>query len=359
MAPIKISTGIGGTSRASEKESGLLKEIEFLGQAHRLGVDIVWAAEAWAADGVSPLAYLAALNPGMTCGTSILQLSARTPVVTAMTAMTLATLTGNRFILGLGVSGPQVVEGLHSQKFDNPLGRMREYLDIVRLAFSGQKLQYQGRHYTLPVPGGEGKAIRLGQVPNPDIPIHLATLGPKMLEMTGELADGWLGSSFTPETADVYFDRFRAGAARSGRSLDKFDVKIGVACAIGDDPEPLIAAHKMRLAFSLGGMGSAKTNFYNAAYRRIGYEDAAAEVQALFVRGEREEAARRVPDEMVLRTNLIGTEAMVRERIRKYRDAGVTILHLTPLAEGNAERLDQLGRTIELIRQETGATAAA
>ncbi len=357
MPPMKISTGIGGTSRSSEEESGLLKELDFLGQVHKLGIDIVWAAEAWAADGVSPLAFLAARNPGMTFGTSILQLSARTPVVTAMTAMTMATLTGNRFILGLGVSGPQVVEGLHSQKFDNPLGRMREYIDIVRLAFTGQKLQYQGRHYQLPVPGGEGKAIRLGQLPNPNIPIHLATLGPKMLELTGELADGWLGSSFTPETANVYFDRFRAGAARAGRSLENFDVKIAVPIGIADDPEPILQAQKTRLAFSLGGMGSAKTNFYNAAYRRIGYEDAAAEVQALFVKGEREAAARRVPDEMVLRTSLIGTESMVRERIRKYRDAGVSILHISPAADSNAGRLEQMGRVAELIRQECGAPA--
>lgn len=350
---MKISTGLGGTSRSSEEDSGLLKEIDFLAQVRNAGVDIIWSAEAWGADGVSPLAYLAARCPGVTLGTSILQLSARTPVVTAMTAMTMATLTNNRFILGLGVSGPQVVEGLHSQRFDHPLGRMREYVDIVRLAFSGQKLQYEGRHYQLPMPGGEGKAIRLGQVPNPNIPIHLATLGPKMLEFTGEAADGWLGNSFTPETADVYFDRFKAGAARSGRSLANFDVKVGVACAIADDPGPLIEKHKMRMAFSLGGMGSAKTNFYNAAYRRIGYEDAAIEVQALFVAGKREEAARRVPDEMVLRTNLIGTEAMVRERIRKYRDAGVTILHLTPIVETYAERLAQIGRMVELIRGET------
>ncbi len=358
MPPMKISTGLGGTSRTSEEDSGLLREIDFLTQVHKAGVDIVWAAEAWAADGVSPLAFIAARNPGMTFGTSILQLSARTPVVTAMTAMTMATLTGNRFILGLGVSGPQVVEGLHSQKFDHPLGRMREYIDIVRLAFTGQRLEYQGKHYQLPVPGGEGKAIRLGQLPNPNIPIHLATLGPKMLELTGELADGWLASSFTPETADVYFDRFKAGAARAGRSLANFDVKVAVACGIADDPGPLIADNKTRLAFSLGGMGSAKTNFYNAAYRRIGYEDAAIEVQALFVKGEREEAARRVPDEMVLRTSLIGTEAMVRERIRKYRDAGVSILHLTPMGGSYAERLENIGRMVELIRQETGTVQA-
>jgi len=355
---MKISTGIGGTSRSSEEDSGLLREIEFLAEAQKAGVDIIWSAEAWGADGVSPLAYLAARAKGATMGTSVLQLSARTPVVTAMTAMTMATLTDNRFILGLGVSGPQVVEGLHSQRFDDPLGRMREYVDILRLAFRGEKLVYPGKHYQLPMPGGEGKAIRLGQVPNPDIPIFLASLGPKMLEFTGEAADGWLGTSFTPETADVYFERFRVGAARAGRSLDGFQIKIPVVCAIADDPGPLIQAQKMRLAFSLGGMGSARTNFYNAAYRRIGYEDAAAEVQSLFVAGQREEAARRVPDELVLRTSLIGTEAMVRERVRKYRDVGVTILHLSPVAESYAGRLDQIGRAVELIRQETAPQPA-
>jgi F420-dependent oxidoreductase-like protein len=351
---MKISTGLGGTSRSSEEESGLLREIDYLGQVKRLGVDIVWAAEAWGADGVAPLAFLAARAPGLTFGTSILQISARTPVVTAMTAMTMATLTGNRFILGLGVSGPQVVEGLHSQKFDHPLGRLREYIQILRLAFTGQKLEFQGRHYQLPVPSGQGKAIRLGQVANPGIPIHLATLGPKMLELTGELADGWLGNAFTPEAAHVYFDRLKAGAARAGRSLDNFDVKIAVACGIADDPGPLIAAQKTSLAFTLGGMGSAKTNFYNEAFRRIGFEDAAIEVQALFVQGRREEAANRVPDDMALRTSLIGAEAMIRERIGKYRDAGVTILHLNPVGATYAERLEQIGRVSELIRQECG-----
>jgi F420-dependent oxidoreductase-like protein len=274
-----------------------------------------------------------------------------------MTAMTLASLTGNRFILGLGVSGPQVVEGLHSQPFDHPLGRMREYVEILRLAFSGRKLDYPGQHYKLPLPGGEGKSIRLAQVANPNIPIHLAALGPKMLELVGEVADGWLGTSFTPETASHYFDRFKAGAARVGRSLANFDVKVAVAAGVADDPEPMLAAHKTRLAFSLGGMGSAKTNFYNAAYRRIGFEDAAAEVQALFVAGKREEAARRVPDDMALQTSLIGTEAMVRERIRKYRDAGVTILHVQPREGAYSERLDQMGRLIELVRQETRVPA--
>jgi len=354
---MKISTGLGGTNRASESENGLLREIDYIVEAQKLGLDMIWAAEAWSADGISPLAYLAARTSGLTLGTSILQLSARTPVVTAMTAMTMATLTGNRFILGLGVSGPQVVEGLHSQTFDHPAGRMREYIEIVRLAFSGRKLEYPGRFYQLPIPGGEGKAIRLGQVPNPSIPIHLAALGPKMLELTGELGDGWLANSFTPETADFYLRQLSAGRTKAGKTMEGFDIKVQLACGVADDPQPLIDAHKTRLAFTLGGMGSAKTNFYNAAYRRIGYEAAAAEVQSLFVSGARDEAARRVPDEMVLRTTLIGTEAMVRDRVRKYRDAGVTILHLLPLGDSHARRLETMARTIKLIREETAAVA--
>jgi alkanesulfonate monooxygenase SsuD/methylene tetrahydromethanopterin reductase-like flavin-dependent oxidoreductase (luciferase family) len=234
---------------------------------------------------------------------------------------------------------------------------MREYIQIVRLAFSGQKLEYPGRFYRLPIPGGEGKAIRLGQVPNPTIPIHLAALGPKMLELTGELGDGWLANSFTPETAGIYLTQLAAGRAKAGKTMEGFDIKVQLACGVADDPQPLIDAHKTRLAFTLGGMGSAKTNFYNAAYRRIGYEDAAIEVQRLFVSGAREEAARRVPDEMVLRTTLIGDEAMVRERVRRYRAAGVTILHLLPLGDTHAKRLETLARTIGLIRQEAGAAA--
>jgi F420-dependent oxidoreductase-like protein len=276
--------------------------------------------------------------------------------MTAMTALSLAALSGDRFILGLGASGPQVVEGLQGQSFAKPLARMRETIEIVRMAFRGEKLAYQGEHHVLPRPGGEGKALRLAQPPNPRIPIWLATLSPRALELTGALADGWLGTSFTPEAADAHLAHLRRGAERAGRRLADLTLAVGCAFAESDDPEPLLAAQKPRIAFTLGAMGSAKTNFYNDAYRRGGFEDAAAEVQRLWLDGKRDEAARRVPDELILRTTLIGPEAHIRERLRRYRDAGIGMLRIEPLGDDGGARLDALGRAVELVRKECAAT---
>jgi len=222
----------------------------------------------------------------------------------------------------------------------------------VRMALRGEKLVYAGRHHRLPLPGGEGKPLRLAQPPNPDIPIYLATLSPKALELTGELADGWLGTSFTPEHAQAHLEHLAAGARRAGRQLRELDLVVGGAVGFAEDPEPLIQSRKAQLAFTLGAMGSPRTNFYNAAYRRGGYADVAAEVQRLWLEGRREQAAARVPDELVLRSNLIGTESMVRERIRRYRDVGIGTLRLEPLGRDDAQRLDTLGRAVELVRQE-------
>jgi F420-dependent oxidoreductase-like protein len=269
--------------------------------------------------------------------------------MTAMTAMTLATISNNRFILGLGASGPQVVEGLHGRPFAEPLTRMRETIDVLKLAFAGEKIAYEGRHVRLPLPGGEGKALRLALAPNPDIPIYLATLGPKTLEYTGEVADGWLGTSFTPEHADAHLDHIRRGAERAGRSPDDIDIEVGGTVAFGD-PAKLVAMLKPSVAFTLGAMGSPKTNFYNAAYRRGGFDEAAREVQALWVAGKRDEAAARVPDEMVLQANLLGDESEVKRRVRAFREAGVTTLRVNPMGRDFAERIDVLGRVIDLAR---------
>jgi F420-dependent oxidoreductase-like protein len=257
-------------------------------------------------------------------------------------------------MLGLGASGPQVVEGLHGQSFSEPMRRMRETIDIVRMAFRGEKLVYQGRHHTLPRPGGQGKALRLAHRPNPGIPIHLATLSPRGLALTGELADGWLGTSFTPEHADAHLRYLRAGAERAGRSLADIDIAVGGTVAFGDDLDALVAPRKAQLAFTLGAMGSATTNFYNDAYRRGGFEDDAIAVQQLWLAGRRADAAARVPDAMVLQSNLLGSEDMVRERIRRYRDAGVDTLRLDPQGASFDERVSTLARAVELVREVCG-----
>lgn len=324
--------------------------VDYAREADRLGVDIAWSAEAWGMDAVVPLAFLAARTENIRLGTGIMQISARVPSMIAMTAQSLATVSNDRFILGLGVSGPQVVEGLHGASFASPLGRLRECVEIVRLGLSGERLRFEGRHYHLPRPGGEGKAIRLSQPPRPALPIYLATLGPKSLEMTGEVADGWLGTSFIPEHADVFFEPLRRGAEKAGRNFDDIDIQVGVNVQVGDDVDAMIEARKPAMAFTLGGMGSAKTNFYNDAFCRAGYEDACREVRELWVAGKKPEAIARVPDEMVLNTSLIGTEAMIRERLQAYREAGVKTLLLTTGGENWRERIDTLAEAVDMVR---------
>jgi F420-dependent oxidoreductase-like protein len=325
--------------------------VDYVTEAERLGVDVCWVAEAWGCDAASPLGYLAARTERILLGSGILQLGTRTPVMTAMTALTLSRLSDNRFLLGLGTSGPQVMEGLHGVRFSHPLGRMRETVEILRRVFAGERISYEGTHFQLPLPGGEGKALRLSQPANPGIPIYLATLSPRMLELTGEVADGWLGTAFVPEGASAFLDPLAAGAARAGRTLADLDLSQGAEVAFGDDVAAMAAARKPGLAFTLGGMGTADTNFYNDAYSRQGFAEAAAEVQSLWVDGRRDEAAARVPDEMVLATTLIGTEDMVRDRLRAWRDAGVNTARLYPAGGTLDERLVTLGRALDLVHE--------
>ncbi len=325
--------------------------IAYAVEAERMGIDMAWTVETWGYDAATPLAYLAAKTTRMRLGTGIMQIGARTPAMTAMTAMALASLSGDRFVLGLGVSGPQVMEGWHGVRFARPLQRTREYIDIIRMVIRGDRLLYQGEIYDLPLPNGEGKALVSAAPSRPKIPIYLATLGPKSLELTGELADGWLGTSFIPEHAAMFFDPIAVGAARTGRSLANLDLQIAAGVvAFSDDVERLIAPRKPGLAFTLGAMGSRAHNFYNDVYRRAGYEDVALEVQNLWFKKQREEAAARIPDELVLKTNLIGTEEMVRERIRIHKAAGVNTLRVEPDGETLDERLKNLGRLVELVK---------
>jgi F420-dependent oxidoreductase-like protein len=280
-----------------------------------------------------------------------MQAGTRTPALLAMTALSLASMSNGRFVLGLGVSGPQVIEGWHGIRFDRPLTRLRETVEIVRRAVRGERVAYKGQVYELPLPGGEGKALRTSARPRPDIPVYLATLSPRSLVMTGEIADGWLGTSFMPEHARVFFDHIEAGAKRAGRALWALDLQAGGHVAFGDDVERLVAARKPGLAFTLGAMGSRQHNFYNDAFKRAGYVDAATEVQRLWLEGKRDEAAARAPDELALRTNLLGSESMVRERIRIYRDAGITTLRVDPGGATLAARLATLGRLMEIVRE--------
>ena len=346
---MKVSIGIGGAASGGKRDFD--EQVTYVQEAEKLGVDTVWSAEAWGQDAVTPLAYLAARTERIRLGTGIMQISARVPAMTAMTALTLAALSNDRFILGLGASGPQVVEGLHGRPFKAPLTRMQETVEIVRLAFAGEKLAYHGKYHELPMPGGEGKALRLAQPGNDRIPIYLATLGPNSLEYTGAAADGWLGTSFTPEHAGAHLDHIRRGAESAGRTLADVDIQVGGTVAFGDDLDALVEPLRMGMAFTLGAMGSPKTNFYNEAYRRGGWDQVAAEVQQLWVSGQRDQAAARVPAQMIEQANLLGDEAMVRARVRAFRDAGVTTLRVQPAGRGLEERLATLGRVMDLVRE--------
>jgi F420-dependent oxidoreductase-like protein len=322
----------------------------YVTEAERLGVDCVWSHESWGLDAATPLAFMAARTSRIRLGSGIMQAGTRTPALLAMTSLSLASMSNGRFLLGLGVSGPQVIEGWHGIRFDRPLTRMRETVEIVRRGVKGERVTYKGQVYELPLPGGEGKALRSSASPRPDIPIYLATLSPRSLEMTGEIADGWLGTSFMPEHARVFFDAIEAGAKRAGRSLAQLDLQAGGHVAFGDDVEHLLAARKPGLAFTLGAMGSRQHNFYNDAFKRAGYVDAAIKVQRLWLDGKRDEAAARVPDELAVKVNLLGTEAMVRERIAIYRRAGVTTLRVDPGGATLDARLATLGRLMELVK---------
>jgi len=347
---MRISISIGSAYYNGEEWDSL---VDYTMAADRMGVNEAWSAEAWGMDAIVPLAYLAAKTENIRLGTGIMQISSRVPSMMAMTAQSLDTVSNGRFNMGLGVSGPQVVEGLHGAAFAKPLSRLRECMAILRMALNGEKLQFEGEHYLLPRPGGEGKPIRLSQPPRPNLPIYLATLGPKSLQMTGELADGWLGTSFVPEQSHVFLDDLREGAAKAGRSLADIDIQTGGYFEMSDDVERLIAARKPAMAFTLGGMGSAKTNFYNDAYCRAGYEDDAKAVQSLWIEGKRDQAVARVPDEMVLLTNLIGTEDMIRERLKAFRDAGVNTFRLGTGGVSWKERTAALEEAVDLIQRET------
>jgi F420-dependent oxidoreductase-like protein len=348
-------TGAAGLMRTATTIEGSGENwpqvLEFAREAEKLGLDICWVAEAWGADAPSLLGYLAARTETMLLGSAIIQVGTRSPVTIAQTAMSLAQLSGGRFLLGLGVSGPQIMEGLHGIEFAHPLARMRETVQIVRSVFTGEKISFSGSQYRIPLPGGQGRPMRVS-LPPVSVPVYLATLSPKMLELTGEIADGWLGTSFVPEGAGAYFTHLDAGLARAGRIRADLDICQGAEINFVDEAglSDVLASRKKELAFSLGGMGSAASNFYNNAYSRQGWADVAAQVRERWQSGDRDGAVGLVTDEMVLATTLIGTEDMVRARLKVWRDTGVDTVRLYPAGDTITARLDNLGRAIDLIR---------
>ena len=341
---MRIAIGVGGYARGDVKGA-----VELVQAADRLGVDSVWSAEAWGQDAITSLAFLAAKTERIKLGTGIMQISARVPSMTAMTALSLNELSEGRFLLGLGASGPQVVEGLHGVSYAQPLGRLKETVAICRKAFAGEKLVFDGKHFQLPRPGGEGKALRLDHPPAP-IPIYLATLGPKALEYTGAAADGWLGTSFSPDYADAHLAYLRKGAEAAGRTLADLDLQAAVAVGIGDDVEAMIDRRRAGVAFQMGAMGSAQTNFYNAAFQRAGFEDDAKAIQKLWIDGKRDAAAARVPDAMITRFQAVGTAAMVRERFERYLAVGINCLNVRVEGKDFRSQIGGVEQVMDIVK---------
>jgi F420-dependent oxidoreductase-like protein len=326
-----------------------VEQLELAREAERLGYDSAWVAEAYGSDAATVLAWLAAQTSRINLGSAVFQIPARSPAMTAMTAATLDQLSGGRFRLGLGLSGPQVAEGWYGQRFARPLARARDYLSVVRMALERQRVSYQGETLELPLPDGPGKALKLTIHPAQQrLPIYLGAMGPQNLALAGELADGWLGFLFAPEHAGRFREHLAAGAARSGRALDGFDVAPNVQVHIADDLAAARDAMRPFLALYIGGMGSRERNFYTEQAVRYGFEQAARTVQDHYLAGDRPQAMAALPDELIDLVTLCGPAARVRERLEAHREAGVGTLIAAPMAWTHTERVTQLRRLAEL-----------
>ena len=328
--------------------------LQLVQEADRLGYSVVWAAEAYGSDAATVLTWIAAHTKTIDVGAAVFQIPGRTPANTAMTAATLDTLSGGRFRLGLGVSGPQVSEGWHGVRFNKPLQRTREYVAIVRMALARQRVSYDGEFFTLPLPDGPGKALTLTVHPvREKIPLYLAAIGPKNLELAGEIADGWLAIFYSPEHAAESMAHIAAGRERAGLPVEGFDVVPSVPLVFGDDVEQCANAIRPYAALYIGGMGSRETNFYNQLAGRMGFEDEAGEIQAQYMAKDYRAAAGAVPFGFIDQTSLIGPRERIRDRMAAYAEAGVTTLTVTPAAPALADRMAAL-RTMSEVLAESG-----
>lgn len=331
--------------------TGLPRAIELAREADRLGYHSIWTAEAYGTDSVTPLTWLMAHTEHIGFGTAVMQMPGRTPANTAMTAYTLDLMSGGRFLLGLGLSGPQVAEGWHGQPYGKPLGRTREYVDIVREILRREgPLEHHGEHYDIPYGGpgstGLGKPLKIIGAPRADIPIYLASLGPKNVELTAEIADGWLPIFFAPNRFDDAFgSALRAGFAKAGggKSLDNFDVAPTVTVLVGDDLPALRDLVKPMTALYVGGMGAKGKNFYNDLACRYGFEDAATTIQDLYLSGRKNDAIAAVPDDLVDEFSLLGSPERIADRLEAWKASGVGTLIV------GGQQLDAMRLLAELV----------
>src|SRR6059058_3892887 len=309
------------------------QQLQLVQEAERLGYDSVWTAEAYGSDAATILAWLAGQTTSIRLGAGIFQMPARSAAMTAMTAATIDGISDGRMILGIGSSGPQVAEGWHGQRFAKQLQRTREYVAVVRMALARERVEFHGDTLDLPLPDGPGKALKLTIAPVQErIPIYLAAIGPKNTALAGEIADGWIPTLFSPEHVSELRPLLEEGAARSGKSLDGFDIAPTVNVFITDDIESARNAMRPFIALYVGGMGSREQNFYNQLVQRYGFEAEAQTIQDLYLEGKREEAMAAIPETLIDTVSLCGPKDVIRDRLAAYRDAGVGTLGITPTA---------------------------
>jgi len=341
---MRLGLNLGYWSTAQDARDG----VALVREADRLGYAVAWAAEAYGSDVVTVLTWVAANTERIDVGSGIMQIPARSPAMTAMTAASLDALSDGRFRLGLGVSGPQVSEGWHGVRYAQPLGRTREYVDVVRRALTRERLTAPGPHYPLPLPDGPGKALKLIVHPvRESIPLYLAAVGPKNLELTGEVADGWLAVFYSPEHASEHLASIAKG--RGERGMDGFDVVPTVPMVLGDDVAACADPVRAYAALYVGGMGSREQNFYNALARRMGYEEAAQEVQDRYLAHDYAGAMAAVPLEFIDSTSLLGPKERVAERMAAFAESGVTTLTITTWGATLEERLAALRTGVEAL----------
>ena len=340
-----VHIGYWGLGLSADEQLKLVKEAE------SLGYDSVWSAEAYGSDAATILGWLAQATETIKLGSAIFQMPGRSAAMTAMTAATLDQLSGGRMLLGIGSSGPQVAEGWHGQRFAKQLKRTREYIAVVRMALARERVQFDGETLTLPLPDGPGKALKLTIATVQErIPIYLAAIGPKNTTLAAEIADGWIPTLFSPEHVGEFRPLLEEGfaAAGEGKSFDDFDIAPSVNVFVSDDLESARDAMRPYVALYVGGMGSRKQNFYNSLVQRYGFEDAAQEVQDLYLEGKKDEAAAALPGELLDKVTLCGPAEVVRERLGIYRDAGVGTLMVAPMAWTFEDRMAQLRQVAEL-----------
>jgi len=336
--------------------------IEIVRHAESNGYESVWVAESYGSDVVSVLAWLAAQTETINLGAAIMQVPARPPAAAAMAGCTIDALSGGRFIFGFGPSGPQVSEGWYGVPYSKPWGRTREYVEIVRKIVAREgPLEYQGDHYQLPLPGGEGKALKLNFHPVRDrIPIFLGAIGRKSVELTAEIADGWIPIFSNAEAFEsAWGEHLDAGLAKSGRTRDDLEISPTLQVAIDGDLDAARGFVKAGLLLYFGGMGSRKTNFYVDLAHRFGFGEVADEVQRLYLDGDREAAYEAIPDEVANATSLVGTEQEVAERVERYREVGVSRLIVSPVQHDPGEQRHTLDRLAALAGVEAAAASGS